>query len=355
MLLYIHIPFCDSKCYYCAFNSYVDKFQLKVAYMKALEEQMKHDIDLYLKDTDKKIETVFIGGGTPSCVEASLYENIFKIIKPYLKENIEITTEANPNSATKEWQEQMFEHGVNRISFGVQSFNDKKLKSLGRAHKAKSAILAIQNASCIGFNGINCDLIYGVKGDTFESIKEDLEIIRDLPITHLSAYSLIIEEGTKFYKKSYMKIDDEELSYAIFDHIKTLGLVQYEISNFAINDKSRSSHNFGYWEHKEYLGVGTGAVGYINKERLYPLKDIEEYIKTPLYKDVEKLSEDDIKVEKVLLGLRSIVGVDLSLFTKEERKRAEYLVSENKISQKNEKIYSNNYLLCDEIALYILN
>ena len=172
--------------------------------MKALEEQMKHDIDLYLKNTDKKIETVFIGGGTPSCVEASLYENIFKIIKPYLKDNIEITTEANPNSATKEWQEQMFEHGVNRISFGVQSFNDKKLKSLGRAHKAKSAILAIQNASCIGFKGINCDLIYGVKGDTFESIKEDLEIIRDLPITHLSAYSLIIEEGTKFYKKSLL-------------------------------------------------------------------------------------------------------------------------------------------------------
>ncbi|NQY23809.1 MAG: coproporphyrinogen III oxidase family protein [Campylobacteraceae bacterium] len=355
MLLYIHIPFCDSKCYYCAFNSYVDKFKLKVAYMKALEEQLEHDIDLYLKNTDKKIETVFIGGGTPSCVEASLYEKVFKIIKPYLIKDIEITTEANPNSATKEWQEAMKAHGVNRISFGVQSFKDHKLKALGRAHKSISAISAIQNAACIGFKGINCDIIYGVKGDTFESIKEDLDIIRTLPITHLSAYSLIIEEGTKFFNKSYMKIDDEELSYQIFDEIKSMGLEQYEISNFAINEESKSSHNFGYWQHKEYLGIGTGAVGYINKQRLYPLKDIEKYIETPLFKDIEILSDDDIKTEKILLGLRSQVGVNKSLLNKEELKRAEFLISENKLSEKNGTIYNKNYLLSDEVVLYILD
>ena len=345
MLLYIHIPFCDSKCYYCAFNSYVDKFDLKIAYMKALETQLKNDLDTYLKD--KKLETVFIGGGTPSCVEAKYYENIFKLIRPHLEENAEITTEANPNSATKQWQEEMYKHGVNRISFGVQSFNDTKLKSLGRAHKAKSAISAIQNASCIGFKGINCDIIYGVKDDTYESIKADLDIVKTLPVTHLSAYSLIIEEGTKFFKKSYMKIDDEDLSYEIFDYIKTLGFAQYEISNFSINKESQSKHNFGYWKHTEYLGVGTGAVGYVDHKRLYPTKDIEEYIKNPLFKEIEILSLDDIKTEKVLLGFRSAVGVDKNLFEENENKRVQILLDENKLIIKDNILYNENYLLAD--------
>jgi len=323
--------------------------------MLALEKQLHHDIEKYVKPLNKKIETVFIGGGTPSCVEASLYKNIFEIIRPYFIKDIEITTEANPNSATKIWQKNMKELGVNRISFGVQSFKDHKLKALGRAHKSISAISAIQNAHCIGFKGINCDIIYGVKGDDFKSIKEDLDIVKTLPITHLSAYSLIIEEGTKFYKKSYMKIDDEDLSYEIFAYIKTMGLEQYEISNFAINEKSKSKHNFGYWQHKEYLGIGTGAVGYINEKRLYPHKDIEKYIKEPLFKDVEELNKEDIKTEKVLLGLRSQVGVEKTLLSTEELKRAEFLIEEKKLYEDKGFIYNENYLLSDEVALYILN
>lgn len=354
MLLYIHIPFCDSKCFYCAFNSYTDKFSLKQQYMKALKKQLKNELNTYLKPNNKKIETVFIGGGTPSTIKHFEYEEVFDLIKPYLEENAEITTEANPNSASYEWQENMHKYGVTRISFGVQSFNQNKLKFLGRSHNSKSAISAIQNAKCIGFNGINCDIIYGVKGDTLESMKEDFDTAFSLPITHLSAYSLTIEEGTKFFDTKSVKIDDEDLSYEIFDYIKQKGFNQYEISNFAREKKFESKHNYGYWEHKEYLGIGAGAVGYYQNQRRYPSKDLEEYIKNPLDIQFEHINEEDIKTEKILLGFRCSCGVDLELFNKDERKKVDDLLEYEKLFLKDNRVFNKNFLLADELALYIL-
>ena len=354
MLLYIHIPFCDSKCFYCAFNSYTDKFHLKLEYMKALKKQLENELENYVKKHNKEIETVFIGGGTPSCVKAEEYEEVLNMIKPYLIKNAEITTEANPNSASYEWLETMHSFGVNRVSFGVQSFNNEKLKFLGRSHKSKSAIDAIQNANSIGFNGINCDIIYGVQGDTLESMKEDFKQAFSLPITHLSAYSLMIEEGTKFFDRSSVKIDDEELSYEIFDFIKEHNFTQYEISNFAREKEYESKHNYGYWEHKEYLGIGAGAVGYVNKRRYYPSKSIEEYIENPFKMDYESIDSDDIKTEKILLGFRCSNGVELSLFTQKELEKVNHLIEDDKVLQKNERIYNKNFLLSDELALYIL-
>jgi oxygen-independent coproporphyrinogen III oxidase len=355
LLLYIHIPFCDSKCFYCAFNSYTDRFHLKHEYMNALKIQLKNDIENYIIKDNKKIETVFIGGGTPSTIKAFEYEEIFKIIKPYLEESAEITTEANPNSASFEWLESMNKLGVNRVSFGVQSFDTTKLKFLGRAHSSKSAINAIQNAHKIGFKGINCDIIYGVQNDTLESMKKDFDMAFSLPITHLSAYSLTIEEGTKFFDRSSVKIDDEELSYEIFNYINNKGFHQYEISNFAKNKESESKHNYGYWQHKEYLGVGAGAVGYVKNQRYYPSKGIEEYINNPLINEREDISLDDIKTEKILLGFRSLNGVEISLFDEKEKKKVDDLVENNKLYIENEKIFNKNFLLSDEIALYILD
>ncbi|MCT7551225.1 radical SAM family heme chaperone HemW [Aliarcobacter butzleri] len=357
MLLYIHIPFCDSKCFYCAFNSYTDKFSLKNDYMKALKIQLKNNIEKYVKNRNKKIETVFIGGGTPSTIKAFEYKEIFEIINPYLEEKVEITTEANPNSASFEWLETMKSLGVSRVSFGVQSFQNEKLKFLGRSHNSNSAIKAIQNASEIGFKEINCDIIYGVKNDTLNSIKEDLDIAFSLPITHISAYSLTIEEGTKFFKldKNSVKIDDEDLSYEIFDYFSKNGFTQYEISNFSRNKNSQSKHNYGYWQHKEYLGVGAGAVGYINKRREYPLKNLEEYIKNPLFVEIEEIDEDDVKVEKVLLGFRCLNGVELELFDEKELKKIDELISYEKVYIENNKVFNKNFLLADELALYILD
>ena len=355
MLLYIHIPFCDSKCFYCAFNSYTDRFHLKHEYMNALKKQLKNDLENYVIKHNKKIETVFIGGGTPSTIKPSEYEEIFQMIKPHLEEFAEITTEANPNSASYEWLENMNKLGVNRVSFGVQSFDNDKLKFLGRAHNANSAIKAIQNAKSIGFKGINCDIIYGVQNDTMESLKKDFDTAFSLPITHLSAYSLTIEEGTKFFDRSSVKIDDEELSYEIFDYINKQGFHQYEISNFAKNKVSESKHNYGYWQHKEYLGVGAGAVGYINQERHYPSKSIEEYIQNPLFFDVEKINLDDVKTEKILLGFRSLNGVEMSLFNEEEMKKIDDLIQYDKVYIEKNRVFNKNFLLSDELALYILD
>lgn len=323
--------------------------------MNALKKQLKNDLENYVIKHNKKIETVFIGGGTPSTIKAFEYEEIFEMIKPHLEEFAEITTEANPNSASYEWLENMNKLGVNRVSFGVQSFDNDKLKFLGRAHNANSAIKAIQNAKSIGFKGINCDIIYGVQNDTMESLKKDFDTAFSLPITHLSAYSLTIEEGTKFFDRSSVKIDDEELSYEIFDYINKQGFHQYEISNFAKNKESESKHNYGYWQHKEYLGVGAGAVGYVNQERHYPSKSIEKYIQNPLFFDVEKINLDDVKTEKILLGFRSLNGVEISLFNEEEMKKIDDLIQYDKVYIENNRVFNKNFLLSDELALYILD
>ena len=323
--------------------------------MNALKKQLKNDLENYVIKHNKKIETVLIGGGTPSTIKAFEYTEIFEMIKPHLEEFAEITTEANPNSASYEWLESMKNLGVNRVSFGVQSFDNDKLKFLGRAHNSNSAIRAIQNANIIGFNGINCDIIYGVQNDTMESLKKDFDTAFSLPITHLSAYSLTIEVGTKFFDRSSVKIDDEELSSEIFDYINKNGFHQYEISNFAKNKLSESKHNYGYWQHKEYLGVGAGAVGYINQERHYPSKSIEEYIENPLFFDVEKIDLDDVKTEKILLGFRSLNGVEISLFNEEEMKKIDDLIQYDKVYIEENRVFNKNFLLSDELALYILD
>lgn len=322
--------------------------------MNSLKNHLKHSVENELKLKNKTIETVFIGGGTPSSILALEYKEIFEIIQPYLEENAEITVEANPNSATQSWLETMFFYGANRVSFGVQSFNDEKLKFLGRAHNATKAKEAIVLAKEVGYKRINCDLIYGVLNDTFESIQKDIDIINTLPIDHVSAYSLTIEEGTKFFAKSSVKIDDEELSGKIFSYLEKSGFKQYEISNFAKEEASTSKHNIGYWQHKEYLGVGAGAVGYIAGQRLYPQKDLEKYIQNPFENEIEVLSHEEIKTEKILLGLRSLVGIELSLFNEKENHKVMQLVEYEKIYIKNDRVYSKDFLLADELALYIL-
>jgi len=321
--------------------------------MKALIKQLKFELEKNIYNSENIIETIFIGGGTPSTIKIDEYKELFKVLSPYITNTKEITIEANPNSATKEWLKGIFDLGVNRISFGVQSFDDKKLKFLNRSHNNKMAISAIQNASCIGFNHINCDIIYGTALDTKELLLNDLDIISSLPIDHVSAYDLTIEEGTYFYNKPEVKKDSLKLANLVFDKLNDFGFKQYEISNFSKNDEACSKHNLGYWEYKAYLGIGAGAVGCVDNVRFYPPKSIEQYIKNPIEYDIEKLSKEDIRIEKILLGLRSKVGVDLSVFLESELKKVEYLIDEKKLIIIDNFIYNSDYLLADEIALYI--
>ena len=350
MLLYIHIPFCDSKCAYCSFNSYVDKFALREAYMQALQRQLAFELKRF-DVTPGAIETLFIGGGTPSTVAPGLYGPIFAMLSPYLAENAEITSEANPNSATAEWLSGMRALGVNRISFGVQSFNDEKLRLLARAHRASDAVAAVNNAVAAGFEHISIDLIYAAAGDTKELLESDLDQAFSLPIDHLSAYALTIEEGTPFAATPEVATERLELTTWFLDEIRKRGFEQYEISNFG---RYRSRHNLGYWQYKDYIGLGCGAVGFLKEKRFYPQSSVEAYIADPLDIREEPLDDEAVKTEKLFLGLRSIVGVDDAILDEQERRRARILVDEEKLLFEKGRYYNPDYLLSDELALYIM-
>jgi len=349
MLLYVHIPFCDSKCHYCSFNSYVDKFTLRRDYMQALQQQLRFEIG-QLGLAPESIETLFIGGGTPSTVAPELYAPLFEQLRPYLRADAEITSEANPNSATPEWLAGMKALGVNRISFGVQSFDAQKLKRLGRAHTPDQARRAVTAAQAAGFEHLSIDLIYGVAGDTKTLLEHDLETAFRLPVDHLSAYALTIEEGTPF--SATPEVADEKLALTswLFERIKSHGFAQYEISNFG---RYRSRHNLGYWEYKPYIGLGAGAVGCRDRVRYYPHRDVEAYIADPLFRTTEPLDDDAVKTERLFLGLRSAVGIAASLLEPDELQRARWLEAEGRLRFEGGRFYNTDYLLSDEIVLYL--
>lgn len=350
MLVYLHIPYCDSKCHYCSFNSYVDKFDTRSTYMRALYIQLSFELKRF--DAKKKqIKTLFIGGGTPSTVAPELYKPLFELLEPYLEDGAEITTEANPNSAAKAWLKGMKDLGVNRVSFGVQSFESDKLKALGRAHTPKQAKEAVIYAKEIGFEHLSLDLIYNYQGDTQALLLHDIEEAFSLPIDHISAYELTIEEGTKFSATPEVREENEDLAFFVADEIQKRGFTHYEISNFGTY---QSRHNKGYWELENYIGAGAGAVGFLKDTRYYPHTNIDFYITDPLKIAKEALSEDELLTEKIFLGLRSNIGVEKSLLSAQMIKKADILCKEKKLLSDTTHYRNNNFFLSDELALYIL-
>ncbi len=349
MLLYLHIPFCDSKCFYCSFNSYTNLHHKIEEYFFALEKSLLWQLE-HFQIQKNSIETLFIGGGTPSVANANYYEKIFTLLEPYLEKNPEITCEANPNSATKEWLEGMKNLGVNRFSFGVQSFNEEKLKALNRAHSPKEAIRAIENAYLIGIKNISLDIIYDFYLDTKELLQNDLEQAFALPINHISTYELIIEKATLFSKTPSVKQNQESFNFFVRDFIMQK-FPWYEVSNYGLY---KSRHNLGYWKHKEYLGIGAGAVGFIKNMRYYPHSNIDKFIKEPYFYKKEALTLEDIKTEKIFLGLRSEVGVAKNILNNQEKKRATILLEEKKLAYQDEYYFNKDYFLADELALFIM-
>ena len=350
MLIYLHIPYCDSKCHYCSFNTYVDKFETQSRYMKALYTQLAYELERFDLQP-KSVETLFIGGGTPSTISPELYRPIFELLHPYLKEHAEITTEANPNSATPSWLEGMKALGVNRVSFGVQSFNAQKLKALNRAHNPQQAKDAIHHAKALGFEHLSLDLIYNYRGDTKSLLSNDIEEAFSLPIDHISAYELTIEDGTKFSQTPEARQENEALAFFVAGEIEKRGFKAYEISNYGTY---QSRHNKGYWELKDYIGAGAGAVGFLRNRRFYPQTDIEAYLSDPLKITEEPLTPEELLTEKIFLGLRSTVGVERSLLSEKMAQKADHLVKEKKLHSDATHYYNTNFFLSDELALYIL-
>ncbi len=318
--------------------------------MQALYTQLSFELKRF--DAGKEqIKTLFIGGGTPSTVDPELYKPIFELLNPYLKDDAEITTEANPNSATKEWLKGMKELGVNRVSFGVQSFDNNKLKALNRAHTPQQAKEAIIYAKEIGFEHLSLDLIYNYLGDTKKLFLNDIEEAFALPIDHISTYELTIEDGTKFSSTPEVRQENEDLAFFVADEIQKRGFTHYEISNFG---SYQSRHNKGYWELENYIGAGAGAVGFLKDTRYYPQTNIESYISNPLHITEEPLSEDELLTEKIFLGLRSRIGIQKSLLSEKMIENAQILCEENKLKCDSTHYYNDNFFLSDELVLYIL-
>lgn len=340
------MPFCESKCPYCAFGSSDDEFSNVSAYFKALA----FDLNFQLKSQNvKEISSVFFGGGTPSAVNAKLYDEIFNILAPLCTPKTEITFEANPNSANLAWLKHIKNLGANRISFGAQSFFEDKLKFLGRIHSREQIFKAVENAVAAGFKSINLDLIYDTKFDTKKRLLAECENLKNLAITHLSAYSLTLEENTPFAGKKSYKKDSDTLAKFMIEQIGLAGFKQYEISNFGEICK----HNLGYWQGKNYLGVGAFSVGFMGGSRYYAKSSIDAYITQPTHREKEILSPSELTREHIFLGLRSVVGVEAGRLNEAQKKRANLLVENEKLLFKDDKFYNPNFLLSDEIALFI--
>lgn len=343
MLLYIHIPFCDSKCGYCGFNSFTNMLFLKEEYLRAL----KLDLEESLKNTTN-LESIYIGGGTPNTLHAKDYESIFKILQNYISLDSEITIELNPNISDSNLLYLFKDLGINRFSIGAQSFRDDKLKLLQRNHNTKIAIDFIESALKCDIC-LSIDLIYDTKLDSKETINYELKIANSLNIGHVSCYALSIDENSRFFIKNKNPMINSSLCYELKEVLEKFGFIQYEVSNYAKNHKSK--HNLGYWQYKEYLGVGLGAVGRVGNNRFYKQNSFKEYIKNPTFCDIEKLSNNDMLLEKIFLGLRSEVGVDVrDIYNK---KKLKILLENNKIFKNDSIIYSNNYFIADELSLWL--
>lgn len=318
--LYIHIPFCKQRCFYCDFPTFAGKEKFREEYVNALIKEIQN------KCLDYKIKTIFIGGGTPSHLEAKELEKLLSSIeKLKFVEDIEYSMECNPGTVNEEKLEIMKKYGVNRISFGLQSCDDSLLKKIGRIHTFEEFLENYNLARKVGFNNINVDLMYGLPNLTIEKWKDTLEEICKLKPEHISAYSLIIEEGTAFYslyEKDKLEIpseDDERIMDKITkDILKENGYHQYEISNFALQGKE-CEHNKVYWSLNEYIGVGSASSSYINGYRLVNTSDINDYInkisnnETVIIEKHKNSMEDEME-EFIFMGLRMLCGISLSKF-----------------------------------------
>lgn len=326
--LYIHIPFCKNKCFYCDFPSYSCMENSIEEYLNALEKEAK----LRAKDT---YDTIFIGGGTPTYLNEKQIEKLGNIISDInIAKDYEFTMEANPGTLTKEKLSMMKDIGVNRLSMGLQSTNNELLKSIGRIHKYEEFLKNYNDARDVGFDNINADLMFGLPGQLVEDHKKSLESMINLGLDHISAYSLIIEEGTSFfdlYNNDKLKLPDEDAEREMYritlEELKKAGYHQYEISNFSKENKE-CRHNIVYWTLNDYIGIGSSSASYCGHKRIKNVNNVDKYIELMNNNDnaieeIIKNSTNDDMEEFVFMGLRMIKGISLDEFYKRYNKNIE--------------------------------
>lgn len=314
--LYIHIPFCIKKCAYCDFLSGPADFSSRKLYLEALLEEIRCCGD----DSEYEVVSIFFGGGTPSVFEGVWIAEIMKAVRMRFSVSCdaEITIEANPGTVDGEKLNVYRQAGINRISFGCQSADNSELKLLGRIHTWEEFLESYQLARNAGFENINVDLMSGLPGQTVDSWEETLKKVIAMQPEHISAYSLILEEGTPFYEmQDELNLPDEDAERLMYERtaqiLKAHGYEQYEISNYAKSGKA-CVHNIGYWTGVEYLGFGLGASSLLDHTRFSNTDDMEEYLSfsgrpTYMRKEIQSLDIKDEMAEYMILGLRMNQGV----------------------------------------------
>lgn len=357
--LYIHMPFCKAKCYYCDFISYANKEKLIKEYVEALIKEMKH-INL----SKYSIQTVYIGGGTPSLIDNESISKIMDNLRLFVADNAEITIEINPGTANKEKLKKYKEIGINRLSIGLQSADNELLSEIGRIHKYEDFLNVYNEARNIGFRNINVDLMLGLPNQDLKKLEESVKEVITLSPEHISIYSLILEENTKLYDmvmNEELKLPDEAIERKMYWNVKKMleneGYIHYEISNFA-KEGYKSRHNSDCWEQKEYIGIGVSSHSYLNNKRYSNSESVEEYIKNINNNDFDKnitiheeQTKEDKQKEYMILGLRKINGVNITKFKNKFGENPIFLYRQelNKLVQEELiEIYDNNIKLTDK-------
>lgn len=314
MMIYVHIPFCDSKCYYCNFCSAKYTEDIKEKYFNKLFQEIKLN-----SNKNNIISSIYFGGGTPSSVDEKYIKNTLKLIRENfkVKKDAEITIEANPCSITQDKLLIYKDIGINRLSIGVQSLNNKSLKTIGRKHNKKQAINAIKLAKKCGFNNINCDILIGIPNQNYFSLFNSVKKLIKLNIQHISAYMLINEKGTKLtnlIEQGKVKVASEDKSVIYYNkltsYLKSKGYNRYEISNFC-KQGFECKHNLGYWDLTEYYGFGLSAHSYVFGCRYSNGLNMQEYLNFDFDYKKEKLSNAEQIEELIMLGLRTAKGVSI--------------------------------------------
>ncbi|MDR4889004.1 radical SAM family heme chaperone HemW [Fredinandcohnia sp. QZ13] len=344
---YLHIPFCEQICHYCDFNKVFLKGQPVDEYLQYMDTELKHTIGAF---PPSSLKSIFVGGGTPTVLTVNQLELFLSSINNYLtprSKTFEFTFEANPGDLTEDKLKLMLDSGVNRISFGVQTFDDELLKAIGRTHRREDVFHTIELAKQVGFKNISIDLMYALPHQTIESFQESLDMAFSLDVEHVSAYSLIIEPKTVFYnlmRKGKLHLPSQEneakMYEILMEEMEKHGFHQYEISNFSkVGFESR--HNLTYWNNEEYYGIGAGAHSYVSGKRISNAGPIKKYMSAidehgfP-YVETHSVTLQEKMEEELFLGLRKTKGVSISHF-QEKFSVSIYDVFASQIKEQKEK------------------
>ena len=349
---YIHIPFCKSICSYCDFCKMNYQKEWIEVYLDVLKEEIEE------KYADEYLDTIYIGGGTPSCLSKEELNKLFDIIKIFnLNEEYEFTFECNVNDITEELLNILKENQVNRLSIGVESFNNNNLKLIERKHTFEDALTKINLVKNYGFNNINVDLIYALPEETLSTVKKDINQLLKLDIPHISTYSLIIEEHTKLKIKGIKEID-QDLDAKMYEYIvKKLtnnNYNHYEISNFA-KKGYESRHNLTYWNNEYYYGFGLGAHGYVHGVRYENTRSFHDYLNGNYILEENILSKQQIMENELMLGLRKTKCINLNEFFNKYDINLQDVFDIKPLLKTKDLIYKNGNIFVNPSKLYVMN